>query len=169
MTQYVKVTRQGEICCFQEGIELPEDRLNVFEEDECMWLTRDDIADGNTNWYDHSTNEWRTRELATLPYSRWVDGAWVQEANALSIMKGEVQHKIKEKRLQKLFESDWTQFADSPLTNEKKAEWATYRQELRDLPSQHAETTEFNSVTFPTSPDGSDVMFKPLLVSRVDP
>ena len=32
--------------------------------------------------------------------------------------------------------SDWTQMADSPLTVEKKAEWATYRQALRDLPAQ---------------------------------
>jgi len=29
---------------------------------------------------------------------------------------------------------DWTQSPDSPLTEEKKAEWATYRQSLRDLP-----------------------------------
>ena len=31
---------------------------------------------------------------------------------------------------------DWTQIADSPLTDEKKAEWATYRQALRDYPAQ---------------------------------
>jgi hypothetical protein len=29
--------------------------------------------------------------------------------------------------------SDWTQAADSPLSDSKKAEWATYRQALRDL------------------------------------
>jgi hypothetical protein len=29
--------------------------------------------------------------------------------------------------------SDWTQGADSPLSDDKKAEWATYRQALRDL------------------------------------
>ena len=33
-----------------------------------------------------------------------------------------------------LDESDWTQVADTALTTEKKAEWATYRQSLRDLP-----------------------------------
>jgi hypothetical protein len=31
--------------------------------------------------------------------------------------------------------SDWTQLPDSQLSNSKKAEWATYRQALRDLPS----------------------------------
>ena len=32
-----------------------------------------------------------------------------------------------------LADSDWTQMNDSPLTNEVKTAWATYRQELRDL------------------------------------
>ena len=32
-----------------------------------------------------------------------------------------------------LSDSDWTQYAeDNPLSDEKKAEWATYRQTLRD-------------------------------------
>lgn len=34
-----------------------------------------------------------------------------------------------------LAESDWTQLPDSPFTTEKKAEWATYRQQLRDISS----------------------------------
>ncbi len=29
--------------------------------------------------------------------------------------------------------SDWTQANDSPLANDKKTAWATYRQELRDM------------------------------------
>ena len=33
----------------------------------------------------------------------------------------------------KLARSDWTQANDSPLSDEKKKEWATYRQALRDL------------------------------------
>ena len=32
-----------------------------------------------------------------------------------------------------LSDSDWTQMNDSPLTNEAKTAWATYRQELRDM------------------------------------
>lgn len=32
--------------------------------------------------------------------------------------------------------SDWTQLADVPLSAEKKAEWATYRQALRDITEQ---------------------------------
>ena len=32
-----------------------------------------------------------------------------------------------------LADSDWTQMNDSPLSNEDKTAWATYRQELRGL------------------------------------
>ena len=39
------------------------------------------------------------------------------------------------KRNQKLAASDWSQFPDSPLDSTKKTEWATYRQALRDLPT----------------------------------
>ena len=48
-----------------------------------------------------------------------------------------------------LYSSDWTQLADSPLSSTKKAEWATYRQALRDLP---ASTSDYDNVTWPTQP-----------------
>jgi len=40
---------------------------------------------------------------------------------------------IREKRNGLLFASDWTQTLDAPITAEKKAEWAAYRQQLRDI------------------------------------
>tara|TARA_B100001939_G_C16927203_1_gene612274 strand:- start:517 stop:987 length:471 start_codon:yes stop_codon:yes gene_type:complete len=48
--------------------------------------------------------------------------------------------------------SDWTQMPDSPLTSEKKAEWATYRQALRDLPSTQSSATTWADITWPTAP-----------------
>jgi hypothetical protein len=48
-----------------------------------------------------------------------------------------------------LTSSDWTQSADSPLTDAKKTEWATYRQQLRDLP---ANTSDPANPTWPTPP-----------------
>ena len=42
---------------------------------------------------------------------------------------------LRTKRNEKLVASDWSQYPDSPLDSAKKAEWATYRQELRDLPA----------------------------------
>ena len=44
---------------------------------------------------------------------------------------------------------DWTQSADTALSESKKAEWATYRQALRDLPSAQS---NFHAVTWPTEP-----------------
>lgn len=38
-------------------------------------------------------------------------------------------------RNQKLAYCDWTQIADAPITEELRAEWATYRKALRDLPA----------------------------------
>ena len=47
-----------------------------------------------------------------------------------------------------LKESDWTQVTDSPLTDTLKAQWATYRQALRDLP----DTCDTSNVVYPTEP-----------------
>ena len=49
----------------------------------------------------------------------------------------------------KLDSSDWTQIADAPLTDSKKAEWVTYRQALRDLP---ATASDPSNPTWPTEP-----------------
>jgi|TARA_R110000851_G_scaffold918_1_gene3141 hypothetical protein len=50
-----------------------------------------------------------------------------------------------------LQQSDWTQSADSPLTDSKKTEWQTYRQALRDLPTTNTETY-IEDVVYPTPP-----------------
>ena len=44
---------------------------------------------------------------------------------------------------------DRTQFTDSPLTDSKKTEWKTYRQNLRDLPATESDP---ENATFPTKP-----------------
>ena len=48
-----------------------------------------------------------------------------------------------------LAQSDWTQANDSPLAESKKAEWATYRQQLRDLPSN---TSDPANLSWPEKP-----------------
>ena len=42
---------------------------------------------------------------------------------------------------------------DSPLSDSKKAEWATYRQQLRDLPDSYTDEDDLNSIVFPNKPD----------------
>lgn len=56
---------------------------------------------------------------------------------------------IRARRNTELSLSDWTQTVDCPLTVEKKAEWATYRQALRDI----TELDSWPNVVFPTKPE----------------
>lgn len=56
---------------------------------------------------------------------------------------------IKHKRNKLLEYSDWTQLADSPLSSEIKSSWATYRQQLRDIPQQGVEP---ENVVWPVAP-----------------
>lgn len=51
-----------------------------------------------------------------------------------------------------LSESDWTQSVDSPLTDEQKAEWVTYRQTLRDLPGTLETFDEITGIEWPDKP-----------------
>lgn len=55
---------------------------------------------------------------------------------------------VRRKRDMELRLCDWTQAADSPLTDAKKTEWATYRQALRDVGSQ----ADPLNITWPTEP-----------------
>ena len=61
------------------------------------------------------------------------------------------------KRNLKLEASDWTQMADSPLTDSKKAEWATYRQTLRNIPNTLRSHSNYVDDTNSHPDDGSIV------------
>ncbi len=56
---------------------------------------------------------------------------------------------LRETRDVLLNQSDWTRMDDNQLSSDKKAEWATYRQALRDLP---ANTADPANPTYPTKP-----------------
>ena len=49
-----------------------------------------------------------------------------------------------------LYKSDWTQLNDAPLTDEKKAEWLTYRTALRDI--TNIIVTNESLVSWPVEP-----------------
>ena len=67
-------------------------------------------------------------------------------------LNSQVLKSIRATRRNKLDQSDWTQFADSPLSDTKKAEWATYRQALRDLPQQYPDAITNDDIIWPTKP-----------------
>jgi hypothetical protein len=90
---------------------------------------------------------------------RWgyVDDAFVDldvaDANVAQAVQDEINAqnvdeavKVRQTRAGLLEASDWTQVADAPVD---KTAWATYRQALRDIPSQSGFP---RSVTWPSTP-----------------
>ena len=55
----------------------------------------------------------------------------------------------REKRYSLLFECDWTQLADVPLSPEQKQAWSNYRQALRDVTTQAGFP---QNIVWPTEP-----------------
>ena len=111
-----------------------------------------------TGEIDHSTSTVaKIHEVGLLLGQGIIEGDY--QPNEYKIIDGEAIQRtdnileiLRNKRNELLKESDWTQMSDSPLTDSKKTEWATYRQSLRDLPSNNSSATSIDDVTFPTEP-----------------
>ena len=58
---------------------------------------------------------------------------------------------IRSRRNKMLSDTDWTQFADSPLSDEKKEAFKVYRQQLRDMTKTYQETGQINWPEEPAS------------------
>jgi hypothetical protein len=86
-------------------------------------------------------------------------GYWVVDEAAETVVNDQAQadadalesswDRLRRERNALLVSSDWTQAADSPLTDEAKTEWATYRETLRNLPSN---TPDPANPTWPDEP-----------------
>lgn len=86
----------------------------------------------------------------------YVEGNWVYAVEVRSLTAEEIQQQqssalqqIRAQRNQLLVQSDWTQLVDTPETI--KTAWATYRQELRNLPATITEPRTFTD--WPHSPN----------------
>ena len=73
--------------------------------------------------------------------------AAADEAAYKAIKDAERAAVIRQERSAKLKDCDWTQTTDSPVNKEA---WATYRQSLRDVPSQEGFPW---TITWPTQPE----------------
>jgi hypothetical protein len=83
------------------------------------------------------------REPYTAYETEWVKGEdLVYRETAISTVVDDAARdaaeagKVRDERDRLLAESDWTQLADAPLTDEERATWATKRQAWRDVPQQ---------------------------------
>lgn len=78
--------------------------------------------------YHRSGDSWVDRGERPTDYYNWNFYTSKWEVDSIRLLRD-----VRIRRNMRLGESDWTQGADSPLTDEKKAEWVIYRQALRDL------------------------------------
>tara|TARA_Y100001960_G_C14461887_1_gene722478 strand:+ start:314 stop:823 length:510 start_codon:yes stop_codon:yes gene_type:complete len=84
------------------------------------------------------------------------DGKWVRVFTHEKVHGEDLEkyrRQLRGKRDELLAQSDWTQSSDSPLSDKKKAEWAKYRQELRDLPEKYDHPV---FCKYPTAPKGGE-------------
>jgi len=96
---------------------------------QAQWTTEQQVKD----WVGNRKN---------LPWTLTSDLPTQEEQDAV------VAASKRDTRNQLLSDSDWTQMSDSPLTDEAKALWVTYRTALRDITS----TDAWPNVSFPDTP-----------------
>ena len=109
-------------------------------------------CDESSIQYNHSDTESYTVGTPEASHKYFLDGSFVEGTTSPSETKATLDRGIREIRESLLLTSDWTQMPDSPLSDEKKAEWAAYRQALRDLPANSVDVTVLSDVNFPTKP-----------------
>jgi hypothetical protein len=117
-------------------------------------------SDGNYNGF-YPTDVWDIEKIPTenrieITYEQWQEAIatrckYVNGVHTINPFTSDEQAErelitIRLKRNNLLSQSDWTQFNDSPLSSEKKLEWATYRQLLRDV-------TNSTPYTLPIKPE----------------
>lgn len=99
------------------------------------------------NWYwREDINGWITsKPPRPSAYHYFANYEW-------SLNAAELMAEIRRQRDLKLLRSDWTQLADSPLSDSAKALWVTYRAALRDVPANNVNTVSMSDVVWPTQP-----------------
>ena len=112
-----------------------------------MALTTQELNTVNWEW-DQGGDQWGFDPRRTsLPHSD--ETAARNALSSSQIDEIVLAHKwkvVRKKRDTLLVECDWTQGADVP--NSIKSSWTTYRQSLRDVPSQ----SDPDNITWPTKP-----------------
>ncbi len=144
-----RVNSEGEIReMFYPGsnIEVDEGPTNDGTGDTIVFIT-DTVSNlatySRTKYY--IDGAWKDRSAAPGEYYLWADEGWHKDENRLYF-------EIRQERNNRLQYCDWTQAADSPLSDSKKTEWGTYRQSLRDVPANNLNKNHFDDVVWPTAP-----------------
>lgn len=152
-------------------IVVPYDKL-VIKDGEGYTVDNLDYLDSNINaiqWYDdkgeieYEDGSENTSITDITPYNQcltdWDTAKAKYEEQIKEAVYTESDYEVmfRQHRNFLLATTDWTQANDSPLTDAKKTEWKTYRQALRDMPTNKTTTYQelANNLThsdYPTQP-----------------
>jgi len=143
-----RVDAEGEIkCMYVPGIEVPAEGTSSEDSTQTNVHINGDIDDwqayAEITYY--KDGAWKSRSKKPNSYYTWKDETWNLNSTAL-------WETIRSERDNSLYASDWRVMPDSPLTDEKKAEWVTYRQALRDVPDSQKSVTDHAAIVWPDEP-----------------
>lgn len=146
MIYYIAVIENGQIKTLKlstgdnpsEGLQ--EDGTTIVHID---FSIEDRLQFIKTRYWD---DEWKVRDAAPNKYSRWNGSSWDWDLEDVMVDVRNVRNNL-------LYRCDWTQMSDSPLPEEKKSEWQTYRQTLRDLSFVSSDISNVSDVNWPTQPE----------------
>lgn len=105
----------------------------------------DPVEFKKTNIWNFAAKKWTNRPNQPSRFHVWAEGRWLFKSEYF-------WESIRSARTQKLYESDWTQISDAPLTSEQKQEWTAYRQQLREVPETNAGVTIDSAIIWPEKP-----------------
>lgn len=137
---YVKIAN-GSVDTFPYSVEkLRRDNPNVSFPKQIPSNMLESYGVYSVSYADEPSINDRTQKVAQQTTPSLVDGTWTigwttsdKSSDEVTAYDSDVAETNRATRNTLLADSDWTQMNDSPLSNEDKTAWATYRQELRDI------------------------------------
>lgn len=158
MAEYVLV-EDGEITEYHGA--LPQSWRNIsglnLAADDVDFLTSVGWYPVQKVWVDYNSETHRVSSYSYEIHDKYVTETPVLESIPESEIptfeqkKTEFLAQLRFMRLELLKDSDWTQLPDSPISEEIKVRWKTYRQALRDLPDVYStdSTLDINQIIWP--------------------
>jgi hypothetical protein len=109
----------------------PEEGLQ--ENGDYILYVDDSVFGGLMDYQVIERSYWNGTTLVERPPRPSPYCTWNMNTLAWEVNETEYMYEIRRQRTGKLYQTDWTQLADAPLTSEQLQEAATYRQALRDM------------------------------------
>ena len=105
-----------------------------------------DLPDGEFALrYYYSDNTWKEKPEKPKGSYSWTGDHWALDLAAL-------EEELRSIRNDALRDSDWAVLPDSPISDELKLKYISYRQTLRDLPSMYSDATSLTQIVWPVEP-----------------